>query len=116
MKKRLGDILKFVVFLGIGIFFIYWFLLKLDAEEKAAIWQSFLSARWGWVWGVMGVVFVGAMGLGRHRNADKSCGSLCACPALALAFQAVGALPERQQHLWRRDGDLFGESGISATG
>ena len=53
MKKRLGDILKFVVFLGIGIFFIYWFLLKLDAEEKAAIWQSFLSARWGWVWGVM---------------------------------------------------------------
>lgn len=55
MKKRLGDILKFLVFLGIGIFFIYWFLLKLDAEEKAAIWQSFLSARWGWVWGVMAI-------------------------------------------------------------
>ena len=55
MKKRLGNILKFVVFLGIGIFFIYWFLLKLDAEEKAAIWQSFLSARWGWVWGVMAI-------------------------------------------------------------
>lgn len=53
MSKRLGDILKFVVFLGIGIFFIYWFLLKLDAEEKAAIWQSFLSARWGWVWIVL---------------------------------------------------------------
>ncbi|MBQ6236581.1 MAG: flippase-like domain-containing protein [Bacteroidales bacterium] len=58
MKKRLGDILKFVVFLGIGIFFIYWFLLKLDAEEKAAIWQSFLSARWGWVWGVMAISLV----------------------------------------------------------
>lgn len=55
MKKQLGYILKFVVFLGIGIFFIYWFLLKLDAEEKAAIWQSFLSARWGWVWGVMAI-------------------------------------------------------------
>ena len=53
MKKRLGDILKFVVFLGIGIFFIYWFLLKLDADEKAAIWESFLSARWGWVGIVM---------------------------------------------------------------
>ena len=49
MKRRLGDILKFIVFLGIGIFFIYWFLLKLDADEKAAIWQSFLSAKWGWV-------------------------------------------------------------------
>lgn len=53
MKKRLGDILKFVVFLSIGIFFIYWFLLKLDADEKAAIWESFLSARWGWVGIVM---------------------------------------------------------------
>lgn len=58
MKKRLGDILKFVVFLGIGIFFIYWFLLKLDAKEKAAIWQSFLSARWGWVWGVMAISLI----------------------------------------------------------
>lgn len=58
MKKRLGYILKFVVFLGIGIFFIYWFLLKLDAEEKAAIWQSFLSARWGWVWGVMAISLI----------------------------------------------------------
>ena len=53
MKKRLCDILKFVVFLSIGIFFIYWFLLKLDADEKAAIWESFLSARWGWVGIVM---------------------------------------------------------------
>ena len=49
MSKRVGNIVKFVVFLGIGIFFVYWFLLKLDAEQKAAIWQSFLSAKWGWV-------------------------------------------------------------------
>lgn len=55
MKKKAGDILKFVVFLGIGIFFIYWFLLKLDASERAEIWQSFLSARWGWV---VAVIFV----------------------------------------------------------
>lgn len=53
MSKRLADILKFVVFLGIGVFFIYWFLLKLDAAERDAIWQSFLSARWGWVWMTM---------------------------------------------------------------
>ena len=50
MNKRLADILKFVIFLGIGLFFIYWFLLKLDASERNAIWESFLSARWGWVW------------------------------------------------------------------
>ena len=53
MNKKLADILKFVIFLGIGIFFVWWFLLKLDADEKAAIWSSFLSARWGWVAVVM---------------------------------------------------------------
>lgn len=38
-----------VVFLGIGAFFIYWFLLKLDANQKAAIWQSFREANYMWV-------------------------------------------------------------------
>jgi len=38
-----------VVFLGIGAFFIYWFLLKLDADQKAAIWQSFRDANYMWV-------------------------------------------------------------------
>lgn len=45
--------MKFIVFLGIGVFFIWWFLLKLDAEQKVAIWQSFLSANWRWVAVVM---------------------------------------------------------------
>lgn len=48
-KNRLGDIFKMVLFLGIGIFFIYWFLLKLEPEQKAAVWQSFLSADYAWV-------------------------------------------------------------------
>lgn len=48
-KSRLGDVLRLVIFLGIGVFFIYWFLLKLDAEQKAAIWQSFLEADYAWV-------------------------------------------------------------------
>ena len=55
MKKKLGDILKIVVFLGIGLFFIYWFLLKLDPEERGAIWESFISAKWGWVVAVIAV-------------------------------------------------------------
>ncbi|MBP5341975.1 MAG: flippase-like domain-containing protein [Bacteroidales bacterium] len=50
-KKRShwGDVLRLVVFLGIGVFFIYWFLLKLDDGQKAAVWQSFLEADYGWV-------------------------------------------------------------------
>lgn len=43
------DVLRVAVFLGIGIFFIYWFLLKLDAGQKAAIWQAFLDADYLWV-------------------------------------------------------------------
>lgn len=43
------DVLRMVIFLGIGFFFIYWFLLKLDSEQKAAIWQSFLEADYWWV-------------------------------------------------------------------
>jgi len=48
-KSHWGDVLRLVVFLGIGIFFIYWFLLKLDAEQKEAIWQSFRTADYWWV-------------------------------------------------------------------
>ncbi len=48
-KSRLGDIAKMVAFLGIGIFFIYWFLLKLEPQQKAAIWQAFREADYLWV-------------------------------------------------------------------
>ncbi len=50
-KRRiaLSDVVKFVVFFGIGLFFIYWFLLKLSTEQREAIWQSFLDANWWWV-------------------------------------------------------------------
>ncbi len=48
-KSRWKDVLRLVIFLGIGVFFIYWFLLKLDPEQKAAIWQSFREADYWWV-------------------------------------------------------------------
>lgn len=48
-KSRWRDVLRLVVFLGIGIFFIYWFLLKLEPEQKSAIWQSFREADYLWV-------------------------------------------------------------------
>lgn len=49
MNKKKSDILKFIIFIGIGIFFIYWFLLKLDPEQKQDIWHSFTTANYGWV-------------------------------------------------------------------
>ena len=52
-KNLLGDILKLVIFLGIGFFFIYWFLLKLAPSQKEAIWHSFTHANYFWVAAVM---------------------------------------------------------------
>lgn len=49
MKKKTSSILQFVILVGIGIFFIYWFLLKLEPEQKQAIWRSFVTANYGWV-------------------------------------------------------------------
>ena len=52
-RSRWSDILKMIVFLGIGFFFIYWFLLKLEPEQKQAIWQSFREANYLWVGAAM---------------------------------------------------------------
>ena len=48
-KGTIGNIIKLVVFLGIGFLFIYWFLLKLDPSQKKAIWDSFIHADYFWV-------------------------------------------------------------------
>ena len=48
-KQRMKDVVRMIIFLGIGFFFIWWFLLKLDPEQKAAIWNSFRDANYWWV-------------------------------------------------------------------
>jgi hypothetical protein len=48
-KQRMKDVVRMVIFLGIGFFFIWWFLLKLNPEQKAAIWNSFREANYWWV-------------------------------------------------------------------
>ena len=49
MRKKIGNIVKFVFFVGLGIFFIYWFLSKLTSDEKAQIWQAFDNVNYFWV-------------------------------------------------------------------
>ncbi len=48
-KNKLFSILKFILFLGLGLFFVYWFLLKLDSDTRNAIWHSFRNANYFWV-------------------------------------------------------------------
>ena len=54
MRKKIGNVVKFVFFVGLVVFFIYWFLSKLTADEKAQIWQAFDNVNYFWV----AVVFV----------------------------------------------------------
>ena len=52
-RKRWGNIVKLIVFLGIGFLFIYLFLLKLEPSQKKAIWDSFVHADYWWVTATM---------------------------------------------------------------
>lgn len=100
-QNRWGDIIKFVVFIGIGIFFIYWFLLKLDASQKEAIRQSFLHAHYLWV-GVAMVVcllshFVRALRwkllyrpLQLHPRTGTTFGAVVVAYLANLAFPRLG--------------------------
>ena len=101
MKKRAGDILKLVLFLGIGIFFIYWFLLKLSPEQKDAIWAAFLNANYWWVALAMVVCllshYVRALRwrllyrpLGYYPSANNTFGSVIVAYMANLAFPRLG--------------------------
>ena len=100
-KNRLADIVKMAVFLGIGIFFIYWFLLKLEPEQKAAIWQSFKDANYAWVAVAMGVCllshFVRALRwrllfrpIGHTPSINNTFGSVVVAYLANLAFPRAG--------------------------
>jgi uncharacterized protein (TIRG00374 family) len=49
MKRKIILFLKFVFFLSLGFFFIWWFQRKLSISEKLEISQSFQSANYLWV-------------------------------------------------------------------
>ncbi len=49
MKKNIITVVKILFFLAIGVFFIWLFLRKLTPDQKAEIWQSFITANYSWV-------------------------------------------------------------------
>ena len=100
-KGTIGNIVKLVVFLGIGFFFIYWFLLKLDASQKEAIWNSFTHANYFWVGCTMCTCllshFVRALRwrllyepLGYHPGVNNTFGSVVVAYLANLAFPRLG--------------------------
>ena len=100
-KSRLKDVLRLVIFLGIDVFFIYWFLLKLDPEQKAAIWQSFIGANYWWVAAAMACSLLshGVRALrwrllydpiGYHPGVNNTFGSVVVAYMANLAFPRAG--------------------------
>ncbi|MBM3435492.1 MAG: flippase-like domain-containing protein [Bacteroidetes bacterium] len=49
MNKTITDVLKVIIFLGLGIFFIWLFMHNLTPEEKKDIFSSFKGANFGWI-------------------------------------------------------------------
>lgn len=103
MKKWIGDILKFVIFLGIGLFFVYWFLLKLDSETKAAIWNSIIGANYWWVAGTIILstlaLFIRALRwqllyepLNQVPNLNNTFGAVLVAYLANLAFPRLGEI------------------------
>ncbi len=49
MKKKIFTVLKLLFFLGIGVFFVWFFVKDLTAEEKNQIFESFALANYWWI-------------------------------------------------------------------
>lgn len=50
MKNQLGNILKFIISLGIGIGLVYWSVKDITPEQKQLITDSFKRANYNWLW------------------------------------------------------------------
>lgn len=101
MSKQLKDIIKFVIFIGIGIFFIYWSFHKLTPSEWQTFLDSFRQARWG----VVGLTMLVAVlshffralrwqllfrPLGLHPTLWNTFGSVLVTYMANLAFPRLG--------------------------
>ena len=95
------DILKLILFLGIGFFFVYWFLLKLDGDTKSAIWESVTGANYWWIAVAMAVNTIALLmralrwrilyePLGYRPSANNTFGSVVITYLANLAFPRLG--------------------------
>ncbi len=100
-NKKKGGLLRFIIFIGIGIFFIYWFLLKLDPAQKQEIWHSFTTADYRWVAVGMAVCLLSHLAralrwrllyapLGRVPGLGNTFGAVVVAYMANLAFPRLG--------------------------
>jgi len=100
-KFRASQVLKPILFIGIGFFFIYWFLLKLEPEQKRTVWESFVGANYGWVAAAMVCCLFSHLvralrwqllyrPLGYRPSLNKTFGSVVVAYMANLAFPRLG--------------------------
>ncbi len=100
-NKKKGGLLRFIIFIGIGIFFIYWFLLKLDPAQKQEIWHSFTTANYSWVAVGMAVCLLSHLAralrwrllyapLGQEPGLSNTFGAVVVAYMANLAFPRLG--------------------------
>ena len=58
MNKRIKDILKLVIFLALGVFFVWWSIKDLDNEQRSSILSNAMSALKGnnWIFLTIGLI------------------------------------------------------------
>lgn len=87
MKKQLLNIIQFIVFLGLGVFLVWWSLAGFSEEDKAKMLQSFKEA--DYIWLLLSVTFAVLSHVSRSVRWQMLLEPVTKRPSFGNAFSAV---------------------------
>ncbi len=107
MKNKIKSIVKLVLFLALGVFFVWFSVKDLTMEQRAEIWQNvksiFIHHKWGWLLlcAVIGYISVWIRGLrsvlminplGYKVRSTTAYHSVCICYLANMAIPRLGEI------------------------
>lgn len=107
MKDKIKIIVKLVLFLALGVFFVWFSVKDLTADQRAEIWQNvkyvFVHHKWGWllVCAIIGYISVWIRGLrsvlmidplGYKVRPSSAYHSVCICYLANMAIPRLGEI------------------------
>lgn len=107
MKDKIKSIVKLVLFLALGVFFVWFSVKDLTADQRAEIWQNvkyvFVHHKWGWllVCAIIGYISVWIRGLrsvlmidplGYKVRPSSAYHSVCICYLANMAIPRLGEI------------------------
>lgn len=107
MKDKIKDIIKLILFLGLGVFFVWFSVKDLTAEQRAEIWENihlvFISHKWiyllicavigyisVWLRGIRSVLMINPMGY--NMRCSSAYHSVCICYLANMAIPRLGEI------------------------